>query len=407
MKNKLNIYDVGIIALLLILVLGGIYSIFFGEKKANTDHHEKEKNTEDHAGKANPHHHQEATHKFFDDLNKMLKETKGDLDVAQGKECVVLIGQTGVGKSTLANAIAHGSDILEEKDSALVTKAGTHEILFDILSERADSATYPEVVAINDKQVLVECPGFNIKGGEDENLKLMSCIAISKLLQNANKVRLCLLISENEITHPINSQVLTGLLKELIQLLNSPEHLQKVQIVVARLEGRTSKDFLKKMLKSKLKSLLSSNESRSAITGAEEEAITAIVENVLLVDAADRSSQFKKVSWFSSSSEDQTTVADLKEALFNAEADKWLAPNDFVQTIMTVNALRELREICCKIEEETIHAIQSNEENYEAKAAAQIALLNKFKAYEPKGSDSFVDMYIKTIENVLGIYKRT
>lgn len=343
---------------------------------------------------------------FFRDLDEMLFNAKKHLDLAKGRDCIVVIGETGCGKTTMLNAIYNGSDTLKTGmdgdslvTSKLIKKDG--EQIFESRGGTESVTSWPETLLIDNK-VLCDCPGFNDTKGDIRDL--INAITIGRLLKNAGKVRLMFFLSDESISSQSGrGRSLRGLLYILHYLIKDVEykHLQKIQMVINPMQGnKTKKDLLIKF-KSTFKYISKKD--------TDEKKIKAILDNLLVVDPADRVSKFKnqKRSWFLyyCYSEDQTTVEELKDILFNAKPNKWFKPTDF-RTPCSPKIRGVLEKMYSTIQQEALAIIKDDEnaDDYEDRVLHLMGTLKKFKTYNIDILN--VDDYIRPIAKALDEKKR-
>jgi GTPase SAR1 family protein len=142
-------------------------------------------------------------------VEKSNKQTRK----AHHKECVLIIGDTGVGKSTLANAMVKGPKALvikEKKEQGrfgeytttyidtkepIVERDGT--VIFGIGHGKAQSMTQHPEIFIDRDIAYCDCPGFGDTSGE--NRDLVNCVGIKDILNNAKNVRILLALSATQI----------------------------------------------------------------------------------------------------------------------------------------------------------------------------------------------------------------
>jgi hypothetical protein len=132
---------------------------------------------------------------------------------AKGKDCILLIGDTGVGKSTLANAMVKGPRALKLVSAQKQGKFGIYtesvidtnipiqekdgSVVFKIGHEKASSQTqYPEIF-IDQNIAYCDCPGFGDTSGS--NRDIINCMGIKGILENAKTVRIMLALSATQI----------------------------------------------------------------------------------------------------------------------------------------------------------------------------------------------------------------
>ena len=126
-----------------------------------------------------------------------------------GKDCVILIGDTGVGKSTLANALVYGSKCLKELEIMVEDEEfGTYpDTVIVVKEEYDDNSPFGIGHKINESYtkhpityenaetnlVIADCPGFGDTSGC--NRDIVNCVGINNILRKAKTIRVLVAIS--------------------------------------------------------------------------------------------------------------------------------------------------------------------------------------------------------------------
>ncbi len=151
--------------------------------------------------------------------------SKQHTDKAKGKDIVILIGDTGIGKSTLANALVYGVESLEaipiyEKeegeqflaatiiqpkvqmdgaDGKPVLREGTEGfVVGHSLNQSQTSYPLIELSRDGDNIAFADCPGYGDSKGKGADL--VNCVAINNMLKNSNSVRILVAVSDQVIS---------------------------------------------------------------------------------------------------------------------------------------------------------------------------------------------------------------
>jgi hypothetical protein len=132
---------------------------------------------------------------------------------AHGKDCILLIGDTGVGKSTLANAIVKGPKSLKlinievqgefgsymdatiDTDNPIKEQDGS--TIFKIGHGKAKSQTQHPEIFVDNNAAYCDCPGFGDTSGS--NRDIVNCVGIKDILDNAKSVRIMIALSALQI----------------------------------------------------------------------------------------------------------------------------------------------------------------------------------------------------------------
>jgi len=132
----------------------------------------------------------------------------------KGKDCVLMIGETGVGKSTLACAFAYPGCLVREKNKAtkkyvlrmkpevIADLTASGDLLFAIGESTNTSVTlFPDVFVEKASGIAIcDCPGFNDTRGFDK--KLINCLSIKLILMLARSVRFMLMVDYKKLMSP-------------------------------------------------------------------------------------------------------------------------------------------------------------------------------------------------------------
>ena len=343
-----------------------------------------------------------------------LQDAQEELELARGRDCIVLLGEAGVGKSTLANAMCQGAESMVEVDEddnpVWNTRDGRHGVylkpkkflrrggrrIFQVGRGIESVTQYPQVAGLNGK-VLCDCPGFgDVSGGRKD---LINAMAIGTLLKKARRVKLCFLFSEGSLLSGVSGRqkslknmlcTLEGLLKEDHL---SADYLKKVQIIITRPEKMLTKQKAIKALREMFEGL--------SIKSA---GFDKMLENVMFVDAADRTHRFVDEEysyWSGYSSPSQDTVAELKDKVCREDDDRWFAPEAFNYPL-TKSAEVFLKGMLEDIKSKALKILQEDDLGAVAKIIATLKSLN-----ECNFPGLNVSSYIAVIENYKNIELNT
>lgn len=156
-------------------------------------------------------HEYKALHELKDDFYEQLRvidcrvvRDQRALEVLEGKNVILIIGNTGAGKSTLVNAIVKGEDaIYEDEDTGRLLLTDPDDpiivngrVMFKIGHE-ANSCTetpgYCELPGKDGESVwLVDCPGLNDTNATKE---YSNRTAVHSICQKAKTVKICVLMT--------------------------------------------------------------------------------------------------------------------------------------------------------------------------------------------------------------------
>lgn len=118
------------------------------------------------------------------DMEKKLSDGMHAVRKLAGKKVVVLVGPTGAGKSTLANALLLGSDKVVDDDDSGHYKS-TQQLFYDNrhmfnISDKSTSCTHiPGYYPLSEDTMLVDCPGF---GDSNQYLELPNQTMIHEIV---------------------------------------------------------------------------------------------------------------------------------------------------------------------------------------------------------------------------------
>jgi predicted GTPase len=157
-----------------------------------------------------------------------------------GKTAVILIGNTGAGKSTFVNYVL-GCEMIK-KTSEEMDEIGV-EVLCDVVvvKSRSEGGCYDEVTAIghnkksttfmpqlkqdsnNPKMVYCDCPGFSDNRGAE--IRIVNAVTIKQILKAADGVKVIILINYNSLLAD-RARGLSDLLKICTKLFGNSENLE-------------------------------------------------------------------------------------------------------------------------------------------------------------------------------------
>ena len=141
------------------------------------------------------------------------------------KDAVIVLGKTGVGKSTLINYLA-GCELKEQWVEGQLeptlevrgTSSGGERDEVTPIGHEATSKTFmPQIVAVND-QVYCDCPGFSDNRGAEINIA--NAVNIKQALSRARSLRMVVLVNYHSLFAD-RRNVFRDLLRTLTDLLGS------------------------------------------------------------------------------------------------------------------------------------------------------------------------------------------
>ncbi|MEM7173667.1 MAG: tetratricopeptide repeat protein [Bacteroidota bacterium] len=306
---------------------------------------------------------------FLEKLQKGLNKALPHIQRAKGKNCVILIGDTGVGKSTLINALYSGiknmKEVEEEKSTAfgviihkylVPEKEITDEQgnpLFSVGAGNQSVTSYPQI-AQQGKIAFCDCPGFG--DTRDAMFDIVNCSTMGELLMNAESVQLCYLMTEKSVTDTGGrGQHIKKLLQTAYTVFNKDDkqqgpitydNLRKLRFVITQPSGNTKKIDLQ----SQICDILTQE-----ITNIEHQKIIEhLLSNLFVIDAKDRPDKFLE-------GETQDTVADLKAKLVDIDNNIMLySPKVFTYPI-TPQAKEKIETALKSMQERVMQISTSND----------------------------------------------
>lgn len=141
---------------------------------------------------------------FYQKLDKMASKLRTGLlalEPLKGKDVVLLVGQTGSGKSTIANSLISGSRFVHYDDEDGVYKAESDLMLegrhmFQIGHSTKSCTQIPGYYPLSDSLYLVDAPGF---GDSNIFLEFPNLTLIHEVIKHANKVTICVVLKGSTI----------------------------------------------------------------------------------------------------------------------------------------------------------------------------------------------------------------
>ncbi|MEM7173668.1 MAG: hypothetical protein AAF380_00145, partial [Bacteroidota bacterium] len=286
---------------------------------------------------------------FLEKVEEGLAKVLPHIERAKGKNCVILIGEKRVGKSTLINALYSGIENMKEVEVLEDDRFGQASVkylvpkqemkdeegnaLFKVGAGNQSVTTYPEI-AQQGEIAFCDCPGFgDTRGGIFD---IVNCIAMYELFTHAKSVQLCYLMDERSATNT------SGRGKEIKKLLQtiytiflknkdqkgpiSFDNLRKLRFVITQPSGTTKKGSLQRTLYNILTQEISDIDKK--------EIANLLLANLFLIDAKDRPHKCVK-------GETQDTVGDLKEKLVALDENMLYSP-DVLANPITPDAKQEI-----------------------------------------------------------------
>jgi energy-coupling factor transporter ATP-binding protein EcfA2 len=274
-----------------------------------------------------------------------LHDSQEFMDQIAGKRVVLLLGETGAGKSTLGNAMVDGPgsmvEVVKHRDGyrqvlypgddddgeiclmpkIALEKPGTELFAVGAGAEKAVTK-YPKAVPLRGDVVLCDLPGFADPSGSKEDL--INALNIRSLFLKAGSIKLCFFIPELAMQQGDRLNKLKKILEVLKGFLKDSDtynrNISNVQLVITLPKGALTKKSICEKLAITLRSELK----------VDDAVVDAILGNVMFVDAADRTYLFrdKKHSLLGGHvSQSQDTVASFVDAVCRAQG--WISPHDF------------------------------------------------------------------------------
>lgn len=167
---------------------------------------------------------QENFEKLSDIISKAEKEIKTNLEHCQGFNKLILLGNTGSGKTTVSCILAC--------KKVMIRKTGRNNITLDYkgIESGGKSITKIPSIMINEKHDLLigDCPGFqDTEGTQQEIVNAFSidCL-LTQFSNNYNKVKILLVIGVEEILAG-RAQAVTQIFERMEKMFPIKEHLEQ------------------------------------------------------------------------------------------------------------------------------------------------------------------------------------
>ena len=171
-------------------------------------------------------------------LTDCMRYGQVNAEEISGKDAVIVLGNTGAGKSTFINYLAgcqlekkwyedHDEDHDEDHESVLVVKSrasgGTRDEVMPIGHDRASKTFMPHIVEV-DGWTYCDCPGFSDNRGAEINIA--NAVNIKQALSRAASIRIVILVDYQSLKVDRGNSF-QDLLRTFIDLLESKENIAK------------------------------------------------------------------------------------------------------------------------------------------------------------------------------------
>eukprot|EP00494_Astrolonche_serrata_P001849 UN01855 len=287
------------------------------------------------------------------DFDKMISDCLAALEKTDdiiNKDCVLLIGDTGIGKSTLATALCFGIGVLEEKTIKVKRRGRTKdrkvidikkgaETRFLIGHEFQSQTTFPNIfMKKKDELAYCDCPGFNDTHGLEQ--ELVNCLSIHQILKKARSVKILMAFESahlrgNNIRDSIDT--LMKIFKKPTDFFEFGQSIVPVILRVAPGNGVDAQDVIDDVYEALQKSIISEL----------KEAAHDIADRSHVVDPLDRAIN------------NATTVEALNKKILKSPG----IPKDRFNVPLTSTAQVHLRGVLTTIRDNVKSAISRDEDN--------------------------------------------
>lgn len=174
----------------------------------------------------------DATENTLDFVNK----ARNKLEISKNPNIILVIGLTGVGKSTLIHCVA--------TDCSQLLSIDTGEIDYtvrDELDAKTGNITFtsesrtltPEITIDEAQNIWYDCPGFG--NTQNETVEIATTYLIKRVIESASSAKIVLVVDYDSITTAHNRNGFEKLLSNSIQLLkNTVKFKSSVSLVISK-----------------------------------------------------------------------------------------------------------------------------------------------------------------------------
>jgi len=156
-------------------------------------------------------------------LKRCIDLAKDKAKNAEAKKMVVVLGDTGAGKSTLINLLC-GKNIIKNKEGHFEVEGS--EAVAKIGHGATSETLFPDFISGVDDQLYCDCPGFFDTRGIEPNLG--NAISLCEAFKGASQIQVIILMSYHTLKSVLlNEKKPDAVLESCIQLFGSKENLMK------------------------------------------------------------------------------------------------------------------------------------------------------------------------------------
>lgn len=164
----------------------------------------------------------------------------------ENKQAVIVIGDTGVGKSTILNFLS-GTDLIVKFDGLKPTLDNAGATNVKIGHEKYSQTSIPTKLVI-DKIAFYDCPGF--KDNKGEEYEISNSFFVQRLLDIYQRVKLVLIIDESHISEA-RADKLPKLVKNLHKSFKTFDDIKDGVVMIINRAARdaSAEDYHKELRK--------------------------------------------------------------------------------------------------------------------------------------------------------------
>lgn len=148
-------------------------------------------------------------------IHDRVSSDKKHLSELKGQEVVLVLGQTGVGKSTFCRALIQGADTMDYDDDEMVVPTAGDLFyngmkIFETSTGVKSCTSTPGFFKMNNGVYIVDCPGLD---DNDPTKEYPNMTAIRYILSIAKSYRLMILVSKGQLEEHRGAPFVAGLSK--------------------------------------------------------------------------------------------------------------------------------------------------------------------------------------------------